>query len=133
MTATRSAHTRPFGNVHKREMNEVTHPSRPLVLIVTYILYLVVSLLAISPLIGVALAYSQLGTPYDWRRGHYEYLIRTFWIGLPILVVGLITRDLGIGIVILILLGAWYYLRCIVGLWRSFHSTPLADPRSNFL
>lgn len=115
-------------------MDEITTARRSKTLLVlSYLMYLLVAPAMVTPLIGIVIAYSQRDRSFDWQRGHYEYLIRTFWIALPIFVVALVTQPLGIGHVVMLALGVWYYLRLIVGGLRAINGTPLPNPRSGWL
>ncbi len=53
------------------------------------LLYLLNIFLGFSVFVGVVLAYIWRGEPetQDWEKTHYTYLIRTFWVGL-VLVLG---------------------------------------------
>ncbi len=99
--------------------------------IVVYVLYLLaVPTALLSLLIGVVIAYANRDRAGPAARSHYEFLIRTFWLSLVCLLVGLAVCVVGgilsvilIGIPILIvgglmLAGAklWYVVRCILGI-----------------
>jgi uncharacterized membrane protein len=101
---------------------------------VCYALYLLAFATGITAVIGLIIAYSQRASAGPAMQSHYTFLIRTFWIGLVLAVVGgivggvlfaigaLLTVIL-IGFPIMALAGAiwavaaiWYGVRCIVGL-----------------
>lgn len=99
--------------------------------IVIYVLYLLAIPTAfLSLLAGVVLAYANRDRAGPAARSHYEFLIRTFWLSLVSLVVGIAVCTVGgvlsvilIGIPILIvgvlMLGGsklWYVVRCILGI-----------------
>jgi uncharacterized membrane protein len=99
--------------------------------IVAYILYLLaVPTALLSLLIGVVIAYANRDRAGPAARSHYEFLIRTFWlsivcilVGVAVCVVGAILSVILIGIPILIvgalMLGGakiWYVVRCILGI-----------------
>lgn len=55
---------------------------------IVYILYLVGVVFGITGLIGVVMAYIYKSDAPEWLSSHYQFQIRTFWIGLLYLVVG---------------------------------------------
>lgn len=108
---------------------------------VCYALYLLGYVTGFTAVIGLVIAYAQQGAASDAMRTHYTFMIRTFWIGLGLMVLTAITFGVGailsiilIGIPILMLaklMGAvgavWYGVRCILGL--SYLSRGEAYPR----
>lgn len=48
---------------------------------IVYVLYLVGILFGLTTLIGVVMAYVNRGDAPEWLKTHYQYQIRTFWIG----------------------------------------------------
>jgi uncharacterized membrane protein len=98
--------------------------------IVCYALYLAAFITGITAIIGVVLAYASQGAAGPAMRTHYVFLIRTFWIGVLLMVLTAVTAGVGallsvilIGIPILVLAGAmgvvttvWFAVRCIIGL-----------------
>jgi len=108
---------------------------------VCYALYLLAFATGITAIIGVIIAYSQRSTAGPAMESHYTFLIRTFWIGLVLMVGGGVLMGVGailsfilIGIPIMavagLALGAasiWYGVRCIIGL--VFLSRGEAYPR----
>ncbi|MDO5686292.1 MAG: hypothetical protein Q4G42_02710 [Neisseria sp.] len=91
-----------------------------------YILYLCTFFFGFTIFIGVMLAYikrnEMRGTPY---AAHVEYLIATFWISLPIAIVGVILSLILIGFLVLGILGLWFVYRCLKGLIRLNDNKPL--------
>ncbi|TAJ72368.1 MAG: hypothetical protein EPO51_09700 [Phenylobacterium sp.] len=108
---------------------------------VCYALYLLAFATGITAIIGLIIAYSQRATAGPAMQSHYTFLIRTFWIGLMLMVAGGILFGVGallsviligfpiMGVAWLILGGAgiWYGVRCVVGL--VFLSRGEAYPR----
>ena len=92
-----------------------------------YILYLVGLLFGITFLIGVILAYVSRGNAPSWLAGHYRFQIRTFWIGLLFLVIGIITSFIIIGYVLLLLLILWLIIRCAKGISALNSRQPLGN------
>ena len=97
---------------------------------VCYALYLAAFFTGITAIVGVIIAYAQQNTAGPVMRSHYTFLIRTFWIGLALMVATCIVAGIGavlsvvlIGIPILFLAGLmgtvasiWFAVRCIIGL-----------------
>src|SRR5262249_46468814 len=82
-------------------------PQPPLIssyglVLTVYILYLVGFLTGITFLVGVIIAYLQRGKTDSVCESHIQFQITTFWIGLLFFLVGLLTIQFGIGIVVLI-------------------------------
>ena len=76
---------------------------------IIYVLYLVGLVTGgIAGVVGVVMAYVNRGDGPDWLQSHYEFQIRTFWIGLLFTIVG--------GILLLIVIGGFVYLFWIVWL-----------------
>lgn len=109
---------------------------------VCYALYLLAFATGITAVAGLIIAYSQQGAAGPLMRSHYTFLIRTFWIGLVLMVAaGLLT---GIGALLsviligipIVMLGAsamavasiWYGVRCIVGLVYLSRGEPYPRP-----
>lgn len=84
---------------------------------IIYILYLVAFVVGVTSLVGLVMAYVNKGhNSSDWVQSHYQYQIRTFWIGLLYGVVGAITTLAFIGFAILLFFAVWYIIRCVKGL-----------------
>lgn len=96
---------------------------------VVYALYLIGLLNGVTILIGLIVAYVVRDKAGPKMASHYEFLIRTFWIGLAAAVIAGIVFAVGvplslilIGIPLLLLsgaiisvLGIWFAVRAIVG------------------
>ena len=108
---------------------------------VCYALYLLAFATGITAIIGLIIAYTQRETAGPSMQSHYTFLIRTFWIGLLLMVAGGVLFGVGallsviligfpiMGVAWLIMGGAgiWYGVRCVVGL--VFLSRGEAYPR----
>ena len=81
-----------------------------------YLLYFGGFLLALLPLIGLVLAYVNRDGASELDRSHYEFQISTFWRGLVILVVGVITAFFLIGWLIILFWAVWTIVRNVKGL-----------------
>lgn len=110
---------------------------------VVYGLYLLGLVNGLTILVGLVVAYINLDKAGRRMRTHYDFQIRTFWIGLAIflslgLLIGIsaILSLVLIGIPFLMLflflwgaVGVWFAVRCIVGL--VYISQDQAYPRPN--
>ena len=97
---------------------------------IIYILYLVSLVLGITGLVGLIMAYVNKGDAPDWLKSHYQWQIRTFWMGLLYTVIGLITTGIMIGFLILLLNLVWFIIRCVKGLSALEKKQPLPQPTS---
>ncbi|WP_414897163.1 DUF4870 family protein [Rhodovulum sp. YEN HP10] len=96
--------------------------------LIAYALYIFGVIFPVLTLAGLILSYLKRGEAPDWHKGHYTYLIRTFWIGLLLSFVGLILTIVGIGLIVLIACGIWYLVRSIKGLLRFNSRRPIDNP-----
>ena len=82
---------------------------------VIYILYLVGAVLPIATLVGVIMAYIYRADAPDWVYSHYRFQIRTFWIGMLYVLIGIVLLPLVIGFLVLLLEVVWVIVRTIIG------------------
>lgn len=112
---------------------------------VVYILYLLSFLTAgFTSLVGLVIAYANRGVAGPVQASHYDFQIRTFWIGLVAMLVsgatmfwGFIFSFILIGIPFLILgklmlgaTGVWFAVRTILGLVYLLRGEAHARPRT---
>jgi uncharacterized membrane protein len=95
------------------------------------LLYIGSFLAGITTLIGVIFAYVWRGEPHEaWEDSHWQWHIRTFWIGLAygaLAVVGTIAT-LGLGAAILFpLLAIWFAVRAIKALVAAQKQEPMPN------
>lgn len=95
-----------------------------------YILYLVAYLTGITALIGVIIAHIKVGTADSMLRSHYEWQIRTFWIGVLYLIAGALLTFVLIGFAIWLWWFVWSLVRNIKGILALNENRPIADSRS---
>ncbi|MDR5900298.1 hypothetical protein QC823_15105 [Halomonas vilamensis] len=82
-----------------------------------YLLYLVGLFTGITALIGLIIAYINRNDAPDWLQTHYQFQIRTFWIGFLFLILGTLLSYILIGIFILLFWIIWLIVRVIKG-WK---------------
>jgi len=95
---------------------------------VVYFLYLASLVLGITGLIGVIIAYMNKGDAPTWAKSHFQYQIRTFWIGILASLIGAATVAIGIGFLIMLAVLIWLIVRCIKGLKAYGTEAPIENP-----
>ncbi|WP_258364217.1 DUF4870 family protein [Halomonas sp. LBP4] len=83
-----------------------------------YLLYLAGLFTGITALIGVVIAYLNRNDAPEWLRSHYQFQIRTFWMGLLFLAVGSLLSMVIIGFLVLLFWAVWLVIRVIKG-WKA--------------
>ncbi len=83
---------------------------------IVYILYLVAILFGFLGIIGVVMAYINKSDAPDWLKSHYQFQIRTFWIGGLYLVLGALLTFVLVGYLIILFWLVWLVIRCVKGM-----------------
>jgi uncharacterized membrane protein len=83
---------------------------------IVYILYLVGLLFGITGIIGVVMSYINQKEAPDWLKSHYQFQIRTFWIGGLLLVVGALLSIVLIGWLVILFWVVWLVVLAVKGL-----------------
>ena len=94
-----------------------------------YILYLVSVVFGVTSIIGVIMAYINKDEAPEWLQSHYQFQIRTFWIGLLYGTIGMILTVVLIGWIVLMFALVWLVIRCIKGL-QTLRKEAHPDPAS---
>ena len=95
------------------------------------LLYLASVVTGFPLLIGLIFAYVWRGQPHEtWEDSHYRWHIRTFWLSLAWIVIGVVTFLLVVGMIILALLGIWLAVRAIKALLAAQKREPIANVES---
>ena len=95
-----------------------------------YILYLVSIVVGITSIIGVIMAYINKDGVPDWLKSHYQFQIRTFWIGLLYGLIGMVLLTVVVGILVLLFVLIWYIVRCVKGMNALDEGQAIANPKS---
>ena len=96
-----------------------------------YVLYGIGYFTGISALIGVVIAHVKVIDDADpVLQSHYQFQIRTFWIGFLYITIGCALSLLLIGIPILIWWFVWSLIRIVKGIIAVNEHRPIANPRS---
>jgi uncharacterized membrane protein len=97
--------------------------------VVVYVLYCVGYFTGISALIGVIIAHVKVDDVDPVLRSHYRFQIRTFWIGLLYLAIGIPLCVALIGIPILAWWFIWSLIRIVKGILLVTEHKPIVNPR----
>ena len=98
--------------------------------LIVYVLYCVGYFTVISALIGVIIAHVKVHDTDPVLRSHYRFQIRTFWIGLLYLAIGIPLSIVLIGIPVLVWWLLWSLIRIAKGFIAINEHRPIANPRS---
>ena len=96
---------------------------------IIYILYLLNIMVPFTGLIAVIMAYVNKGEN-NFLQSHYQFQIRTFWIGLLFGLIGALLTMIVIGWVLILLFIIWLIVRCVVGLKYLGKQQEIPDPTS---
>ncbi|WP_428035782.1 DUF4870 family protein [Amphritea sp.] len=99
---------------------------------IVYILYLISLVVGVTGIIGVVMAYVYKSDAPDWLKSHYQWQVRTFWIGFLYAIIGLVTLFILVGYLILLFNLLWFIVRCIKGLSALEKRQPMPEPTSWF-
>lgn len=81
-------------------------------------------------LIAAILAYVSRKDAPEWLASHYEFQIRTFWLGLLFAVISGLLTVIGVGVVLMVATGLWVVVRSIIGLSKLLKNEPYPKPKS---
>jgi uncharacterized membrane protein len=100
------------------------------VAVIVYVLYCAGYFTAISALVGVIIAHVKVHDADPVLRSHYQFQVRTFWIGLLYLAIGIPLCLVLIGIPILAWWLVWSLIRIVKGIISVNECKPIANPKS---
>ena len=83
-----------------------------------YILYLAGLLTGITAVIGVVIAYVNRSDAPEWLRSHYQFQIRTFWIGCLWILVASVLSMVLVGVLVWLAWVVWLVIRMVKG-WKA--------------
>lgn len=98
--------------------------------LIVYILYFVAYFSGITAIIGVIIAHVQKGSGDALLDSHYDFQIRTFWVGILYLVAGGILMFVLVGFLVWAWWFVWSLIRNIKGILALNEHRPIADPHS---
>lgn len=95
------------------------------------LLYLSSFFLGVTVIVGLVLAYVWKGEPHaDWESSHYQYLIRTFWLGLIGAIVSTLFMIVLIGFLMLTAVGVLVIVRCVLSLVNAQKQQAMPNPET---
>lgn len=97
---------------------------------INYFLLLASVLTGVTAIIALIVAYVYRDDSPDWLRSHYDFQIRTFWIGCLYMIVGVLTSFILVGVVVLIVATIWLIVRCVKGIKTLDQQLSHPDSRS---
>ncbi|MFC4701377.1 DUF4870 family protein [Glaciecola siphonariae] len=80
-----------------------------------YILYLASIIVGLTGIIGVVIAYIKKNDSPEWLRSHFQFQIRTFWIGFLYIFIGSLLMLVLVGYLVLIFFVVWLIIRSVKG------------------
>jgi uncharacterized membrane protein len=95
-----------------------------------YVLYALGYFTLITALIGVIIAHSKVNHADEMMRSHYQYQIRTFWIGLLYNLIGVPLCLVLVGFPIMLWWFIWSLIRIIKGFTLIADNKPIDHPQS---
>jgi uncharacterized membrane protein len=99
--------------------------------LIIYILYFVGYFFALIPsLVGVIIAHVQKGSGNAMLESHYDFQIRTFWIGVLYAIAGFVLMFVLIGFLVWAWAFIWSLIRNIKGILALNENRPIANPHS---
>lgn len=97
---------------------------------VNYILLIIGTIIIITGVIALIIAYVNKDDSGEWIQTHYRFQIRTCWIGLLYIAVAAITINIVIGYFILLFTFFWLVIRCAKGLKHLMNNKPVENVES---
>lgn len=83
---------------------------------IVYVLYLASLVVGVTSIVGVIIAYVNVGDAPEPLRTHYRFQIRTFWMAVLYGIVGLVLTFVVIGAALFLFVAVWLIVRCVKGL-----------------
>lgn len=111
---------------------ETTAPQAPVsttIPMIIYVLYLANLVIPFTALVGIIMAYINKGDG-NFLDSHYQFQIRTFWIGLLYALIGALLTLIVIGWLVLLFYLIWLIIRCVKGFKYLNKQEPMPDPTS---
>ncbi len=97
---------------------------------IIYVLYLMNFIIPFGALIGLIMAYVNKDDEDNFLQSHYQFQIRTFWIGLLYGFIGFVLTLILIGWLVLLFTLIWWIIRCAKGFKYLGKKQPMPDPTS---
>jgi len=107
-----------------------SEPTNTTFTMIIYALYLANLVIPFTALIGVIMAYINKSDENNFLQSHYQFQVRTFWIGLLYLIIGGILTLIAIGWLVLLFYVVWLIIRCVKGFKYLSNQQPIPNPTS---
>jgi uncharacterized membrane protein len=98
--------------------------------LIVYVLYFVAYFVGVTAVVGVIIAHVQKGSGDALLDSHYDFQIRTFWVGILYLIVGGVLVFVLVGFVVWAWWFIWSLIRNIQGILALNEQRPIANPQS---
>jgi uncharacterized membrane protein len=98
--------------------------------LIVYLCYLGGFVVLVTGVVGLVLAYVNRDTAPDWLKSHFEFQIRTFWIGMLFGFVSLVLCFLLIGFPLMFATMVWFVVRCALGIDKLLKREAYPNPRA---
>ena len=95
-----------------------------------YALYGIGYFTGITALMGLIIAYVKVDDTDPVMQSHFRFQIRTFWIGLLYLAIGIPLSVVLIGLPLVVWWFIWSIIRIVKGGLLSIENKPIANPKS---
>jgi len=113
-------------------MNDTTKNDSSSIAKVNYILQIISTIIGITGIIAVIVAYVNRDDSDDWLQTHYRFQIRTFWISVIYITLGVLLLQVMVGLFILVFTFFWLVIRCAKGLKQLSNNAPVKNVESWF-
>ncbi len=113
-------------------MNDTSKNDSTSIAKVNYILQIISTIIGITGIIAVIIAYVNKDDSAEWLQTHYRFQIRTFWIGVLYIALGMFLIQVMFGFLILVLTFFWLIIRCAKGLKQLEKNEPVKNVESWF-
>ncbi len=110
-------------------MSESTQASQQTVKLV-YLLFIANIIIQFLGFVAVVIAYIHKDDAAAWLQSHYQFQIRTFWMGLLYLFIGVLFAFFLVGYLILVFWVIWVVVRCVKGMKYLDQQKPHPNPTS---
>ncbi len=115
-------------NVSLNRSNE--DPATKKVAYIIYVLYLCSLMVPVLPIVAVIFAYIFENDAKDILQSHYQYFIRSFWIGMLYFSIAGLSIMIVIGIILIPLCVIWWIIRLAKGLKSLLRNEPVQHPKT---
>lgn len=95
-----------------------------------YVLYALAVVSGFPMLVGLIVAYVARADAPPWLQSHYTFLIRTFWLFIALVCIGLVLAFFLVGFMLLWVLPLWVAIRVVRGWLLLEDQKPVPDPES---